>query len=74
MLLISRPPRAVASGHQGPHPSPRAGDQLASVIEARRRPHSENPGTFADMIETLFPNAPKREMFARGELVSGWDR
>lgn len=50
---------------------PRAGDQLASVIEQAAQ---REAGHLADMIETLFPNTPKLEMFARGELVSGWDR
>lgn len=34
--------------------------------------HSQKPETFHEIIETMFPNVPKLEMFARSERA-GWD-
>jgi N6-adenosine-specific RNA methylase IME4 len=43
-----------------------------SVIFAPRRKHSEKHDVFAEMIEQMFPNVPKLEMFAR-KPRDGWD-
>jgi N6-adenosine-specific RNA methylase IME4 len=43
------------------------------LIDARNRgAHSEKPELFAAMIERLWPNTPKLEMFARRPRP-GWD-
>jgi N6-adenosine-specific RNA methylase IME4 len=42
------------------------------VIEAPRGRHSEKPVAFAEVIERLYPNVPKLEMFARAPRA-GWD-
>jgi N6-adenosine-specific RNA methylase IME4 len=57
-------------GDKVPAPAPSA-RPLGSVIEAPRGKHSEKPEVFAEMIERLFPNTPKLEMFAR-KARPGW--
>ena len=59
-------------GTRGNVPAPAPGGQPPQVIEARRGCHSEKPAIFAEMIERLFPNVPRLEMFARKAQV-GWD-
>jgi N6-adenosine-specific RNA methylase IME4 len=41
------------------------GEQYPSLIIAERGEPSEKPEIFAEMIERLWPNTPKLEMFAR---------
>jgi len=57
---------------RGAVPAPAPGDQLRCLFAARRRAHSEKPEIFADLIERLYPNTPKLEMFARRPRA-GWD-
>jgi N6-adenosine-specific RNA methylase IME4 len=59
-------------GTRGNVPAPNPGEQPPQVIEAPRGRHSEKPKVFAEIIERLFPNVPKLEMFAR-EARPGWD-
>ena len=59
-------------GARGNVPAPAPGTQFPSVIRAPVREHSEKPEEFAKMIEAMFPNVPKLEMFARAQRV-GWD-
>jgi len=60
-------------GTRGDIPAPAPGGRnFLSVVEAPRGRHSEKPGCFAKMIEALFPNVPKIEMFAR-KARPGWD-
>ena len=59
-------------GTRGNIPAPGQGEQAPSVIEAPRALHSEKPVAFAEMIERLYPNVPKLEMFARAPRA-GWD-
>lgn len=58
-------------GTNGEIPAPIAGTQMASVIDAPVRDHSRKPVIFRAMIETLFPNLPKIELFARTP-APGW--
>ncbi len=59
-------------GTKGKVPAPAMGTQPPSVIELPLGRHSEKPAFFADMISTLYPTTPKKEMFARiGRM--GWD-
>jgi N6-adenosine-specific RNA methylase IME4 len=52
---------------------PAMGEQERSfVFEASRGEHSEKPNDFAAMIERLWPNTPKQDMFARRPRP-GWD-
>jgi N6-adenosine-specific RNA methylase IME4 len=60
-------------GTRGNVPCPAPGEQSDSVIEAPRGRHSEKPMIVREMITAMFPNAPKLEMFARGQSVEGWE-
>jgi N6-adenosine-specific RNA methylase IME4 len=57
---------------RGNPPGPIRGAQMPSVIFAPRTGHSEKPAVIAEMIEGLFPDMPKLEMFARTHR-EGWD-
>jgi N6-adenosine-specific RNA methylase IME4 len=59
-------------GDKGDVPSPTPGTQPVSVIFAPHGPHSRKPAVFAEMIERLFPDVPKLELFARTRRT-GWD-
>ena len=59
-------------GTKGDIPAPAPGTQFPSVIFAPVGRHSEKPAVFRKMIETMFPNLPKVEMFARGNAPPGW--
>jgi len=43
-----------------------------SVVSEERTTHSKKPETFRTMIDTLYPNGKRLELFARG-AVQGWD-
>jgi N6-adenosine-specific RNA methylase IME4 len=43
-----------------------------SVIEAPRGRHSEKPKIFHELIERMYPNATRLELFARGKPRPGW--
>jgi N6-adenosine-specific RNA methylase IME4 len=59
-------------GVRGTIPAPLPGTQPESVIAAPVGRHSEKPEAFHEMIEKLYPNVPKLEMFARSRR-EGWD-
>lgn len=59
-------------GTRGNIPAPSPGTQPESVVKAPVGRHSEKPAIFYEIIERLFPNVPKLEMFAR-EHRAGWD-
>jgi N6-adenosine-specific RNA methylase IME4 len=42
-----------------------------SVITAPRRGHSEKPAAVYELVEQMFPQVPKVEIFARAKR-SGW--
>ena len=56
---------------RGNVPAPAPGEQFPALVKAPRGRHSEKPNVFAEMIERLFPNVPKLEMFARKKRP-GW--
>lgn len=58
-------------GTRGNVPAPSPGTQMSSVIEEAVGRHSEKPLAFAEMIERLFPNSARLEMFARSGR-EGW--
>jgi N6-adenosine-specific RNA methylase IME4 len=60
-------------GVKGKMRAPAPGMRFPSVIYAPRHRHSEKPVAFAEMIEAMFPNITKLEMFARGAARAGWD-
>jgi N6-adenosine-specific RNA methylase IME4 len=57
---------------RGTVPAPAPGEQSPYAIEAPRGTPSEKPEVFVEMIERLYPNVPKLEMFAR-KPRAGWD-
>jgi N6-adenosine-specific RNA methylase IME4 len=59
-------------GTRGNVPAPLPGEQPPQLVPARRGRHSEKPAIFAEIIEKLYPNTPKLEMFAR-TARPGWD-
>jgi N6-adenosine-specific RNA methylase IME4 len=59
-------------GKRGNIPHPAAGTQPSSVYRERRSEHSVKPTFFHDMIEKLYPDLPKIELFAR-QARPGWD-
>jgi N6-adenosine-specific RNA methylase IME4 len=56
---------------RGKFPKPLPGTQPSSVYRERRGAHSAKPDFFRKMIETLYPDIPKIELFAR-EAHGGW--
>jgi len=44
----------------------------ASVIRSRRREHSRKPDEVHELIERMYPELPKLELFAR-KARPGWD-
>jgi len=58
-------------GTRGEIPAP-ATAVFESVVHAPRGEPSAKPAIFREMIEAMFPNLPKLEMFARGKAPPGW--
>jgi hypothetical protein len=63
LLLICR---------RGEHPAPNAQNLPNSVIEAPRGKHSEKPEVFLEIIERMYPDSKKIELFRRGQARSEW--
>jgi N6-adenosine-specific RNA methylase IME4 len=60
-------------GTRGNVPAPAPGEQWESVIATTAMGrHSEKPQHFAELIEEMFPNGTRLEMFARQQRL-GWD-
>jgi N6-adenosine-specific RNA methylase IME4 len=57
---------------KGTPPTPEPSVRPDSVIEAPRLKHSAKPAVFAEMIETMYPEFPRVEMFCRTPRP-GWD-
>lgn len=57
---------------RGNPPAPAPGEQYSSVIEGPPTTHSAKPPAVAEMIEDMFPNAARLEMFARAPRL-GWN-
>jgi N6-adenosine-specific RNA methylase IME4 len=63
LLLIAR---------RGLPPHPAEADRPSSVVHAPRGRHSEKPQEFYALIERMYPELPKVELFARVRR-DGWD-
>lgn len=59
-------------GRRGNPGVPEPGDRPSSVIEAHRREHSGKPEAVYELIERMYPDASRVELFAR-ESRSGWE-
>jgi N6-adenosine-specific RNA methylase IME4 len=57
---------------RGNYPAPKAELRPDSVLEARRGRHSEKPKQIYELIERMYPNASKLELYARGRPRPGW--
>jgi N6-adenosine-specific RNA methylase IME4/ParB-like chromosome segregation protein Spo0J len=58
--------------NRGSWPPPQPEDRTDSVIEAKRGRHSEKPARAYELIERMYPDATKLELFARGKPRAGW--
>lgn len=58
-------------GRRGTPPAPEQGERPASVYREERGEHSAKPDHFYDMLETLYPDYSKIELFARNDR-EGW--
>jgi N6-adenosine-specific RNA methylase IME4 len=59
-------------GRKGSFPAPDLEDLPDSVIEAPRRRHSEKPACVYELVERMYPQASRLELFARGTARRGW--
>jgi len=57
---------------RGELPVPEPANRPASVVTADRGDHSRKPAVFYDLIERMYPEFQKRELFLRGEARPGW--
>jgi N6-adenosine-specific RNA methylase IME4 len=58
---------------RGDMPTPAPADRPSSVIEAPRREHSRKPDEVYAIVEHMFPDLPRVELFARGRRA-GWEQ
>jgi N6-adenosine-specific RNA methylase IME4 len=58
---------------RGKIPAPAAEDRTSSVIRSPRSEHSRKPEDVYSIIEKMYPQLPKIELFARNERP-GWSR
>ena len=61
-LLIAR---------RGEFPTPKPARRPDSIFEERRREHSRKPDGAYELIEAMYPELPKIELFARSTRA-GW--
>lgn len=59
-------------GRRGDHPAPLSENLSDSVIEAPRGEHSAKPEIFHEIIERMYPDAARIELFRRGTPRKGW--
>jgi len=57
---------------RGKIPAPEPAHRPSSVVQAPRGEHSEKPQELYDLIEAMYPNLDRLEMFARGKRKN-WD-
>lgn len=60
-------------GVRGEPGTPEPSARPASIISESRGEHSAKPERVYEIIEAMYPAAPKLELFARGEARTGWD-
>lgn len=53
-------------------PAPNPSDRLRSIYREASKEHSRKPEGFAAMIEQIYPDVPKIELFRRGAPRPGW--
>jgi N6-adenosine-specific RNA methylase IME4 len=57
---------------RGDHPAPDPKSLPSSVIAAERGEHSQKPEIFCEVIERMYPQAKRIELFRRGPPRPGW--
>jgi len=62
---------ATSAARRGDPPTPKEGDRPPSIINAVRREHSRKPDETYGLIERMYPELPKIELFAR-HARPGW--
>jgi len=62
----------ILIGVRGSIPTPKGSDKPDSVIEAPRQEHSKKPEVVYEIIEKMYPELPKVELYAR-QSRNGWD-
>jgi N6-adenosine-specific RNA methylase IME4 len=63
LLLVAR---------RGAYPPPAPEDRCDSVLEAARGRHSQKPERVYELLEQMYPQASKLELFRRGAPRPGW--
>jgi len=53
--------------------APKVPRLVDSVYEEERTEHSRKPAYFRQLIDELYPEGKRVELFARGSLPDGWD-
>lgn len=56
---------------KGSVPTPKPSDRVSSVIRSVRQEHSKKPDVFYEIIEDMYPELPKIELFCRSPR-KGW--
>ena len=59
-------------GRRGNYAPPPRRRLVPSILPARRGRHSEKPQAMYQLLERMYPNASKLELFARGRPRPGW--
>jgi N6-adenosine-specific RNA methylase IME4/ParB-like chromosome segregation protein Spo0J len=62
----------LLTARRGDFPPPPPSMRPSSVIKSPRREHSRKPDEAYALIERMYPDLPKIELFARGEARPGW--
>jgi N6-adenosine-specific RNA methylase IME4 len=70
--FVRSPHELLLVATRGDMPSPSPANRPSSVIDAPRRGHSRKPDEAYEMIEQMYPELPKIELFAR-HTRPGWD-
>ncbi len=60
-------------GVKGNFSPPKKENRFSSVISEKRTKHSKKPNIVYDMIEKMFPNKKKLELFARQKYNDSWE-
>jgi N6-adenosine-specific RNA methylase IME4 len=58
---------------RGDMPTPLSRNRPSSIIRARRGEHSRKPDEAYELIERMYPDLPRIELFARGPARPGWE-
>ena len=62
---------ALLVGRKGHFSPPSPANRVSSIIKARRKKHSEKPGAVYRIIEEMYPDVKRIELFARNKR-EGW--